>query len=80
VSNRAAIGGFVESVEQFVSEASGEPAATGDIRVDSVLEALAELTGAGMGEQVAVYDRVHRGLQDCLTEAAPAAVGSARPG
>jgi hypothetical protein len=86
----------VESVEQFSSEPPGdcaaptpaeptaptpaEPGLTGDNRVDSVLEALEELAGASTGEQVAVYDRVQRGLQDCLTEADPAVAGAARPG
>ena len=70
----------MESVEQVAPESSGDPEATGDTRVDSVLEALTELSGASTGEQVAVYDRVQRGLQECLTEAEPVTAGSARPG
>ena len=70
----------MESVEQFAPASAGAPESTGDPRVDAVLEALTELAGASTGEQVAVYDRVQRGLQECLAEADPAAAGSARPG
>ena len=70
----------MESVEQFATASAGEPESTGDTRVDAVLEALTELAGASTGDQVAVYDRVQRGLQECLAEADPAAAGSARPG
>jgi hypothetical protein len=70
----------VESVEQFGSAPPSDLESTGDERVDSVLEGLAGLAGAGTGEQVGVYERVQRGLQECLAEADPAAAGSARPG
>jgi hypothetical protein len=65
-------------VEQSVPVPAGKPDTTGDARVDAVLAALAELSGASTGEQVAVYDKVQRGLQECLAEAEPA--GSTPPG
>jgi hypothetical protein len=70
----------MESVEGYMPVPMVEPQSSGDTRVDSVLEALGELAGTSTAEQVAVYDRVQRGLQGCLTEAEPAAAGSARPG
>jgi hypothetical protein len=70
----------VESVEQFAPVPSGDVESTGDTRVDAVLEMLAELVGASTGDQVAVYDRVQRGLQECLAEAEPGAAGAASPG
>jgi len=45
---------------------------TGDERVDEVLAGLLDLAGAPLGEHVAVYDAVHRGLRDCLADLEPA--------
>jgi hypothetical protein len=42
---------------------------TGDARVDEVLGRLRDLAGAGISEQVAIYDEVQRGLQACLVDA-----------
>jgi hypothetical protein len=40
--------------------------ATGEEQVDAVLAQLTGLTEGGPSEHVAVYDAVHRGLQECL--------------
>lgn len=40
--------------------------ATGEDRVDGVLAQLTGLAGTGPTEHVAIYDAVHRGLQECL--------------
>ena len=40
--------------------------ATGEEQVDAVLAQLSGLTEGGPAEHVAVYDAVHRGLQECL--------------
>jgi hypothetical protein len=39
---------------------------TGEEQVDAVLAQLTGLVGTGPAEHVAVYDAVHRGLQECL--------------
>ena len=39
---------------------------TGEPRVDEVLAQLTGLVGTGPTEHVAVFDGVHRGLQECL--------------
>lgn len=55
---------------------------TGEGRVDEVLGRLRDLAGAGISEQVAIYDEVHRGLAACLVEVdrSPSAGPAGRPG
>lgn len=52
------------------AEAFARPEApdTGDARVDAVLVPLAALADAPIAEHPAVYDDVHRGLQDALAD------------
>ncbi|MCI0688250.1 MAG: hypothetical protein L0Y54_13595 [Sporichthyaceae bacterium] len=45
-----------------------EPPETGDERVDDALTELAEITGQPPAEHVAVFERVHRRLQDTLAD------------
>jgi hypothetical protein len=47
---------------------AGLPAPTGVPTVDSAVERLTELDGLGTGEHVAIYDAVHRQLQDALAD------------
>jgi hypothetical protein len=54
------VGGVDESLEQI------ELPATGEEQVDAVLAQLTGLARGGPAEHVAVYDAVHRGLQECL--------------
>jgi hypothetical protein len=59
-----------------VTEPSGEPradesaeprqGATGDPRVDEAVATMASLDGAPVTDHVAVFDEVHRRLQDTL--------------
>lgn len=60
--------GIPDEPEPFVEElrAAGDLPETGDPRVDEVLAGLADLPSLPAGEHVAVYDQVHRGLQDAL--------------
>ena len=48
--------------------ATGEPAGTGDDRVDQALTRLSELDGRPVHEHAAVVEDVHRALQDALAE------------
>jgi hypothetical protein len=47
---------------------AGLPAPTGVPTVDSAVERLTELDGLPTGEHVAIYDAVHRQLQDALAD------------
>ncbi|WP_344235265.1 hypothetical protein [Actinocorallia libanotica] len=46
-----------------------EPGSTGDERVDAVLAALGALPGTPVAGHVAVFERVHLGLQEVLADA-----------
>ena len=46
----------------------GAPPATGDPRVDEALAGLAGIAGQPPAEHVAVYEEVHRRLQDTLAD------------
>ena len=46
----------------------GEPPETGDPRVDEALVGLAGIAGQPPAEHVAVYEEVHRRLQDTLAD------------
>jgi hypothetical protein len=54
------LGGVDEPLEQT------DLPATGEEQVDAVLAQLSGLAEGGPAEHVAVYDAVHRGLQECL--------------
>ena len=60
--------GIPDEPEAFVEEirASAELPETGDPRVDEILGGLAGIEHRPTTEHVAVYDQVHRGLQDAL--------------
>lgn len=45
-----------------------EPGSTGDERVDAMLAALGTLQGTPVAGHVAVFERVHRGLQEILAD------------
>jgi hypothetical protein len=47
---------------------AGPPAPTGVPTVDSAVGRLTELDGLPTGEHVAIYDAVHRQLQDALAD------------
>lgn len=49
--------------------AVGEPAVTGDSRVDAASARLSEVLELPTSDHVAVYDDVHRRLQDALADA-----------
>jgi hypothetical protein len=44
------------------------PASTGEPRVDAALVRLQDVTNAPVDEHVAIYDDVHRRLQDALAD------------
>ena len=48
---------------------SGEPARTGDERVDAAIERLRELDGSPVESHAAVYETVHEELRAALTAA-----------
>lgn len=60
--------GIPDEPEPFVEEirAQGDLPETGDPRVDEVLSRLEGIETIPTTEHVAVYDEVHRGLQDAL--------------
>lgn len=60
--------GIPDEPEPFVEEiaAAADLPETGDARVDEVLNKLAGIEQLPTAEHVAVYDEVHRGLQDAL--------------
>ena len=60
--------GIPDEPEPFVEEirAAGDLPETGDPRVDEVLSRLEGIESIPTAEHVAVYDEVHRGLQDAL--------------
>jgi hypothetical protein len=60
--------GIPDEPEPFVEEirAQADLPETGDARVDEVLSGLAGIENLPTTEHVAVYDEVHRGLQDAL--------------
>lgn len=60
--------GIPDEPEPFVEEirAQADLPETGDPRVDEVLSGLAGIENLPTTEHVAVYDEVHRGLQDAL--------------
>ena len=62
------IAGIPDEPEPFVEEirAQADLPETGDPRVDEVLSGLAGIENLPTTEHVAVYDEVHRGLQDAL--------------
>ena len=45
-----------------------EPGSTGDERVDATLAALGALQGTPVAGHVAVFERVHLGLQEVLAD------------
>lgn len=45
-----------------------EPGSTGDARVDAALAVLGALPGTPVAGHVAVFERVHRGLQEILAD------------
>jgi len=47
---------------------TGEPPRTGDPRVDEAIAGLAGISGRPPAEHVAVYEEVHRRLQDTLAD------------
>jgi hypothetical protein len=49
-------------------EPLAEPAATGEPQVDAALTRLQDVTNAPVEEHVAIYDEVHRRLQDALAD------------
>jgi hypothetical protein len=49
-------------------EPVGEPPETGDPRVDEAIAGLAGISGRPPAEHVAVYEEVHRRLQDTLAD------------
>ena len=57
---------FVEEIQAEAFAGAADLPETGDPRVDEVLGKLAGIEHRPTGEHVAVYDEVHRGLQDAL--------------
>jgi hypothetical protein len=57
----------VSAREQFA--ALDEPPVTGEARVDAATALLGELAGLPTSDHVAVYEDVHRRLQDALADA-----------
>lgn len=57
-----------------------EPGSTGDERVDAMLAALGTLQGTPVAGHVAVFERVHRGLQEILADMENEPVRGAVPG
>jgi len=57
-----------------------DDAAAGDPRVDAALRRAAELTNLPPAEHVAVYEDVHRTLQEVLADAAGSGAGQFRFG
>lgn len=49
-------------------EPAGEPPETGDPRVDEAIAGLAGISGRSPAEHVAVFEEVHRRLQDTLAD------------
>ena len=48
-------------------DAAGPGSGTGDARVDQALDPLGELDTLPVADHVAVFEHVHRGLQDSLS-------------
>jgi hypothetical protein len=60
--------GAVSDELSDISDDTNLPQPTGVPTVDSAVERLTELDGLPTGEHVAIYDAVHRQLQDALAD------------
>jgi hypothetical protein len=63
------------AAESGLADGSGQPAATGEPRVDAALARLDELAGLPVTEHARVFDDVHRQLEDVLGELSAGAAG-----
>lgn len=60
--------GFMSEHDERPVPGAGEPAVTGNARVDQSLARLAELAGSPVHEHAGIVEDIHQALQDSLAE------------